>query len=475
MAGGREIVASLGVARESALLRYDDDSMKSYSSFRFTGYPWNHHAGKISLQYALDRDVDFEELIFLPEPVTDERLKAREWEIERLLFMLHLIGGISYYKTCLPKTIEVQSGQLTLPETKFWNTVYEKGLGEFFFRNDIDYRGLLKFPALKQKEGPRTVMRKKDEENPLKRILVPIGGGKDSVVTAEILKKSGANVTLLRMEGHPLVDDLSHALGLPMITVRRQLSPILFDLNEDGALNGHVPITAYLSILAVLLAELYDFDAVVMSNERSANEGNVEYRGMTVNHQWSKSAEFERMLRNYLKNTVQTRVEYFSLLRPLSELSITQIFAQYPQYFEKATSCNRNWKILEEERSDVRWCGTCPKCAFVFLCMAAFVSKTELLRTFGKNLFDDESLLALYRELLGIERFKPFECVGTIDEVRAAFLLAKAKGSLKGTPVMTMFELEAFPRINDPEALIGSVLTPSKEHFVPPSLLPLLN
>lgn len=326
--------------------------MKQYSTFHFSGYSWNHHAGKISLKYALDRDIFFEELIFLPEPITDERLKEKEWEIERLLFALHLIGGISYYKTCLPKTIKISSGNLSLQEAKFWNTVYEKGLGEFFFRNNVDYRGLINFPADKAKPNLAPAMRKKPVQNPLKRILVPIGGGKDSMVTIEQLRKTGADLTLLRMEPHPLIDELSHAAGLPMMTVRRQLSPALFDVNDEGALNGHVPITAYLSILSCLMALLYDYDAVAMSNERSANVGNVEFKGMVVNHQWSKSVEFERMLRRYLADTILTNTEYFSAVRPYSELKIAQIFAQYPEYFGRVTSCNKNWKILEDEEMD---------------------------------------------------------------------------------------------------------------------------
>jgi UDP-N-acetyl-alpha-D-muramoyl-L-alanyl-L-glutamate epimerase len=448
--------------------------MKQYSTFHFSGYSWNHHAGKISLKYSLDRSVDFEELVLLPEAVTDERLKAREWEIERMLFALHLIGGISYYKTCLPRAIKVESGELGKAEGKFWNTVYEKGLGEFFFRNTIDFRGLVKFPETKKAAASLPAMRKKHDANPLKRILVPIGGGKDSVVTAELLKKSGANVTLLRMEPHPLVDELVHALGLPMITVRRQLSPVLFDLNKSGALNGHVPVTAYLSILSVLIAILYDYDAVVMSNERSADEGNVEYKGLTVNHQWSKSLEFEKMLRRHIAETVIDQTEYFSLLRPLSELRIAEIFAGYPQYFTRFSSCNRNW-VITGERPDTRWCGACPKCAFVYSCMAAFLPKKELITIFGSDFFGNEALLPLFRELLGIEKFKPLECVGTPEETKAAFLLAHRRGELKGTPVMTMFEKEVLPSIKNGDALIAACLAPSGDHCVPASLLPLLS
>lgn len=469
--------------------------MRQYSTFHFSSYSWNHHAGKITLKYSLDNEIFFEETILLPEPVSDERLKEKEWEIERLLFALHLIGGVSYYKTCLPKTMKIESGGLSRAQAKFWNLVYEKGLGEFFYKNDIDFRGLVNFPADLVEEEKPPAIRKKIVVKPISRILVPIGGGKDSMVTVELLRKLSANLTLLRLEPHPLIDELSHVAGLPMLTVRRTLSPPLFELNKEGALNGHVPITAYLSILSALLAVLYDFDAVAMSNEKSANIGNIEYKGQFVNHQWSKSAEFERSFRKYLENA-GIAVEYFSALRPYSELKIAELFSKLPQYFEHTTSCNKNWKILKSDErlamsdehemnvSDSklkaqsskpsRWCGKCPKCAFVFAILAAFLDRAALVSVFGSNFFENKALLPLFRELLGLENFKPFECVGTPEETKAAFVLAHRRGDLKGTTAMTMFEKEVLPGIKNPDTLIAEALKPDTEHFIPKSLVPFI-
>ncbi len=445
--------------------------MKSYSTFHFSSYSWNHHAGKISLKYALDKEHFFEELIFLPEPISDEHLEAKKWEIERLLFALHIIGGISYFKTFLPRTMNIHSGDLDLHEARFWNTVYEKGLGEFFYKNNIDFRGLINFPVQREKVARLPAMRTKPLENRLKRMLVPIGGGKDSMVTIELLRKTGADITLLRLEPHPIIDELSHAAGLPMLTVERQLSSTLFELNDAGALNGHIPITAYLSILSALLAVLYDFDAVVMSNESSANVGNVEFKGLQINHQWSKSVEFERMFRKFLSEAIGTNTEYFSALRPFSELKITQIFSKYPEYFERVTSCNANWKIsgssTKETVKSSKWCKKCPKCAFVFACMSAFLEKTELEQMFGANLFSDDALVPLFEELLGIRNFKPFECVGTPEETQAAFVLAHRCGEHEDTPVMKMFASKILKTIKDPDRLINEILAPSKEHFIP--------
>ncbi|MEQ1849796.1 MAG: hypothetical protein ABL890_04360 [Candidatus Peribacteraceae bacterium] len=450
--------------------------MKQYPTFRFSGYSWNHHAGKISLRYCLGDDLRFEETLKLPEPVSDERLKARHWQIERLLRALHLIGGISYFKTCLPKTILFDEDKaLSKFEHQFWTTVYEEGLGEFFYRNQIDFRGLIRFPVEKkaQKETllPPAPPPRGSQPALAERILVPIGGGKDSVVTAELLKQSNIPVTLFRMNADDKIENLAHALGLPLLNVQRSIDPTLFQLNKQGALNGHVPITAYVSILACLLAELYDYSSVAMSNESSASEGNVNYLGKDINHQWSKSLQFEKLLQRFLLEVVGTTLSYQSLLRPLSELKIVEMFSKYPQYFPLTTSCNANWKIAPSlsktemwpanrssaERS-VGWCGHCPKCAFVFACMAAFNDKKTLEKTFGSNLFDRDDLLDLFRELLGIKNFKPFECVGTPEETKAAFLLAMKRGELKNTAAMKMFEAEVLPSIANPDALIEQCL-----------------
>ncbi len=455
--------------------------MKTYSSFIFEKIGWNHHARKVVLRYSLDGSITFEETLMLPNEPFTNKMQQRMPQIQKALFALHLIGGISYFKTCLPRKMILETGTLNRTEARFWNSVYENGLGEFFFKNNIDFKGLINFPETETKPEETGGLRTRLEPNPMKRVLVPIGGGKDSIVTAELLKKSGVQVTLLRMGSHPLIDELAHQSGLPMLTVKRSISGNLFDLNEQGALNGHIPITAYLSVLSVLIALLYEFDGVVMSNERSANEGNVTFKGMDINHQWSKSITFERALRRYVQETIGTSIEYFSLLRPLSELRIAEVFTSFPQYFPHTTSCNTNWKILARglpaiappKRSE-GWCLKCPKCAFVFCCMAAFLPKAELEKMFGTNLFEHDWLLPLYRELLGTVNFKPFECVGTPDETKAAFLLAMKKKELNETPVMKMFIKEVLPTINDPEALIATVMKPSAQHCIPKTFLPMI-
>lgn len=472
--------------------------MDRYSSFIFEGITFRPHGKKIVLRYSLDHEVTFEETLMLPTDPIDPKADQNE-TVKRALFALHLIGGISYYKTCCPTKIEITSGRLSKAEAQFWDTVYLRGLGQFFYENEMDFRNRINFPSgkLQAESFPakRKTLNEQRATSNAQRILVPIGGGKDSIATIELLKKTGAHLTLLRVGPHPLIEQLAHSAGLPILNVRRSLSPALFELNEKGALNGHVPITAYISIFSILIALLYDFDAVVMSDEASASEGNVSFYGMEINHQWSKSLEFEKMLRKYIQGSIGSDIEYFSLLRPFTELKIAEIFSKHPQYFHAFTSCNNNWKIApavdahsvrvttgheatlsEEDGSAMKrrsaatsasWCNQCPKCASVFAALAAFLPRDTLKEIFDAVLFENESLIHLYRELLGISGHKPFECVGTADETKAAFLLAMRRGDLNDTPVMKMFVSEVLPEIKNPEKLIDESLIPKAEHCIP--------
>lgn len=401
--------------------------MKQHNRFICDSYAFDAKAGRIELRYSLDDDVRLTETLHLP--ATSHTLQATSSELDRALFTLHLIGGISYFKTCVPKTIEVRSGLLAPPQAQFWSTVYEKGLSEFFYRNRavIPYTpGMIQFPS---QEGLRPPPLRKHQWPA--RTLIPVGGGKDSIVTIE---RTTGDVTLLRMAGSPIIDEIAAIAGKPLIVIQRQLSPLLFELNQQGALNGHIPITAYVSVLSIVIALLYGFTRILMSNEKSADEGNIYLDALEVNHQWSKSREFEEAFSAYLALWVTKDVTYGSALRDLTELEIVREFSRYSQYFHAFTSCNKNWRQNPQPRRAASeqhpspgaaiWCGQCPKCAFVFALLAASLPRDTVLSIVGKDCFADEELWPLYQELLGLSGHKPFECVGTPAETRQAFATA---------------------------------------------------
>ena len=441
--------------------------MKQFQRFIFDSYDLNPHTRVIALRYSLDDQVKFEETFKLP---ADLPLEPGHPDLDRALFALHLSGGASYYKTFCPQVIEVRSGRLNQAQAEFWNQLYTHGLGEFFYRNQLDFRGLINFPV--DAGAPAAIAPPAEQPLP-KRALVPFGGGKDSIVTTEILRRAEVDQTLLRVRSHRLITALAHTAKLPLLEVERTLAPELFKLGDNGAYQGHVPITAHLSFLSIVVSLLAGFDSVFFSNERSSSYGNVDYLGMEVNHQWSKSAEAEQMIRNYVRGYVTNGVQYLNVIRPLSELRIAQLFARYPEYLGQATSCNRNWTIAERSPDAPRWCGQCPKCAFSFALLSAYLPESQVTAAFGHNLFQDESLLPLYRQLWGTEGFKPFECVGTPEEAQAAFYLSRQRASYRDTPVMQAFKQEVLPNIKHPEHLLQELLEP-KLQLSPPAIEQLL-
>ncbi|HKX73262.1 MAG TPA: hypothetical protein VJM32_04580 [Candidatus Saccharimonadales bacterium] len=427
--------------------------MDTYTQFIFESYELDTASHEIRLHYSLDGSTKFTETLPLPADLPLGR--ANDPDVKRALFALHLAGGASYYKTYLPREIVVKSGQLSQKQADFWNEFYTKGLGEFFFINKIDFHGLVKFPAT----GPDAPLATTTPSLPVKT-LVPFGGGKDSVVTMELLLDNNVNMTLFRLRGHHYIDQLADITKLPMITVERSLDPTLFEMNKQGALNGHVPITGYITFLSIVICLLGDFDSVAFSNERSADYGNVEYLGMQINHQWSKSDEAEGLITDYLASYVTTNVQYLNPLRPLSELKIAQIFARHPKYFAHTTSCNQNWLMLDKNPGQGAWCGKCYKCAFIFALYAAELPNDTVVTMYGQNLFNNKELLTTYRQLWGAEGMKPFDCVGTPEEMKAAMYQATKKPAFANTVIGQDFITNVWHTMQDPEKLIQEALKP---------------
>jgi hypothetical protein len=443
--------------------------MKTYDRFIFESFALDTATRRIALNYSFDDELHFTETITLAADAPLEH--ADSPDVQRALFALHLAGGASYFKAFAPKTIEVRSGSLTAKQADFWNEFYTKGLGEYFYQNKMDWHGFIHFPF--NQETPATLPHQVPLEP--KNALVPFGGGKDSQVTVEILKRNNIPVTLFRMQGHQFITELAELNNAPLVEVSRALDPHLYEINKLGALNGHVPITGYVTFLTITVALLYGFDSVFFSNERSSDYGNVEYLGMQVNHQWSKSNEAELMMLDYIETYVTHKTRYLNALRPLSELQVAQIFTREPKYFAHVTSCNKNWlwQKLDENPNQGRWCGECDKCAFVFAIFAAFLPLNTLEEIFKKNLFNDPGLLTAYRQLWGAEAFKPFQCVGTPQETQAALYLATRSADYADTVIGHEFIKNILPNMTNPEQVVKDALTPNYQD-VPPYIVDMI-
>lgn len=393
--------------------------MPEPKSFEFVSYKIDPKKDRVYFNYKINfknqKPLTFTEIISLPQPIP---AGITLQSLKNILESLHLALGVSYYKLYCPPQIKTQY-KLSVEQVKFWNTLYTKGLGEFFYKNKIDPRGLIRFPQSKKEKPAICFMERQD------RALVGIGGGKDSVVVAELLKESGADFSAFLVETQresKVSRDVIGLMGADSIVIKRFLDEKLFQ-QHPGSYNGHVPVSAIVAFLGQLAAMIYDYSYIVVGNEQSSSFGNVSYCGEEINHQWSKSAEFEELFQRYVKKYICGGVIYFSILRPFFEIRVAEMFAKHKKYFPQFSSCNKNFTV-NKERPVSLWCGECPKCVFVFVMLSPFLKKEELLGIFKKNLYGDIALLSLFEEVLGFKNIKPFDCVGTFEESRAAFTMA---------------------------------------------------
>lgn len=418
--------------RFSIIDRYNAAEMPHAEKFTFNEVATDPRSGTVAFHYEsrqaggsverCEEVLQFPPEVFAIEPA----LRAR------LFNALHLVLGVSYWKRFCAPVITLERQRLSAAEAEFWNTVYTKGLGEFFYNNSIDFRGLVQFPST-----PTSPSAQKVDVRP--SAIVPFGGGKDSIVVAEMLKREGLPFELVALNPLPLHKEVAEIVGHPLNSVRRIIDPQLTNKTAD-VYRGHVPMSAIYSYVALIVAIARGHRDIVFAAEHSASQGNVEYLDMEINHQWSKSEEFENLFRNYVANFITPSINYYSKLRDMNELEVTNVFCQHPQYFSHFSSCNRNFAYLAERRlTDTKWCGECPKCAFVFLLLAANISREQVLKIFSRDLFVQDSLIDTYRELLGWKGVKPFECVGTPEEVKEAFDLITARGDFANSKIMQMY------------------------------------
>ncbi|MCL2110208.1 UDP-N-acetylmuramoyl-L-alanine--D-glutamate ligase [Microgenomates group bacterium] len=407
--------------------------------------------------------------------------------IDNLIINIGLIELFSYWKlTCSP-LIDIQVASLPPEALAFWQKLLIKGMGEYFYVNNItdfavpdfvrwqssetldtllcsswraegdpqkesppvktklssiDFNLTKAVPELVSSESPSPETKSSQIQNHHRGKfcsppLVGFAGGKDSLLSALLLKNNFS--ALIVHPASPSAQNTALALdpALPLHHVHRHFDPQLFELNRQGFLNGHVPFSASLAFLANLSQALGGYSSFIVSNEHSASEDSLIFQNQPINHQYSKSLEFERDFNTYVHQFISPHLHYFSLLRPFHELKIAQLFAQLslPEHLSVFRSCN----IGQKENT---WCHHCPKCLFVFLILYPFLDETTLTtQIFSRNLFADDSLLPFARELAGLTDSKPLECIGTIEEVCCAFYLSINKYLSQSRPLPPMLAL----------------------------------
>jgi len=444
----------------------------AFQTFRFVSCDLDAR-GHVTLRYALDEEIFFVEELDLPIETPPARVREADSErVAGLLALLHWVAGVSYYKVALPPNVSCETGAPSPAVAALLEALYSEGLAELAYTNALPSLPRPRFPSEPEPEpelGTADGDPAAEGWRPLERVLVPVGGGKDSAVALEIVRRSGLELALFSVGDAPPIARTVEVAGLPHLLARRTLDPGLAALNAAGALNGHIPITAIVSCVALLSAALNGFDAVAMANERSASVGNVSWDGVEVNHQFSKGLRAERLLSAAVAE-IAGAPRLFSVLRPASELAIARAFARMERYHGAFTSCNAIFRLDPSLRA-ASWCCECPKCRFVFLALAPFSSPEHLREVFGRDLLDEEGQFEGFALLSATGGHKPFECVGEEQESLAAIRLLAADPRWSGHSVLARLVAEVLPlypsEVGDPER----VLALSDEHAVPAALL----
>ena len=433
---------------------------REFPTFSYEKYDYLLTESGLEVRYtfSISERFHFHHTLFFPRKswfLPDENILPH---LPNILFQIGMIELISYWKlTCSPQLI-IKPHRLLPEQVSWWKKLYFNGLGEFIYLNSLEtvMDDFMLFEVASDDLLPLT--------NPgvSPSALIPVGGGKDSVVTLEILRHHISCLPfILNPRGASL--ETIQASGFRregLVEAIRTLDPLLIKLNGEGFLNGHVPFSAVLAFTGVLAAILSGRQYIALSNESSANEATVE--NTTINHQYSKSVEFELDFRSYLAKYITPGINYFSFLRPLSEIQIARLFAKYPAHHAVFRSCNAGSKTDS-------WCGKCAKCLFTFIILSPFFPAAKLVTIFGSNLLDDVELKPLFDQLIGTVPEKPFDCVGTMEEVNLALGKVIRQSNAGRLPALLSYysSLPLFRRFS--EEKFGEALSSfNQENFLPP-------
>ncbi len=393
---------------------------KQYPTFRYVGFLHELDGSDLRLTFAFEigEHKFFPKSIF--KGVSQKQLETiSKEELDLFVFHLGLAEIPSYWKlTCSP-TVIIEAGFLGEMQISFWRKLIQKGMGEFFFVNDVKPFA----PQFKIGDvAPHFLGRKEEKKKHMpSHVLVPVGGGKDSIVTLELLTQT--------------------------------------------------PFSSIVAFTSLFAATLFEIPYIALSNEGSANEETGVYQGVNINHQYSKTFEFESDFHTYVSTCFQHPPLYFSFLRPLFEIQIMKIFTQFPEYFASFRSCNIGKKKNE-------WCGTCAKCLFVSLLLSAFLPAKKVTEIFGKDMLSDPELISVLKQLTGDAQMKAFECVGTTEETMLALFLSYKKRQLeKPLPALLQEYVEHLTRHEkDFESKAKEILTTfDTRNLMPESFIQVLH
>ncbi len=475
------------MSRENNNIKYSK-LRNEYNYFTYENYCYRQKNDILEITYSFSLA---DKYYFNPKliiPIRDFFVSENmsEAKLSNLIFHIGMIELLSYWKAACPPRIIIKPFHLNDEQVNWWKKLYFYGLGEFFYLNSID-ASQDEFVEIESASANLVERHVISPRYDMSKVIIPIGGGKDSIVTLNLLKESNKNFRCLVINPRQATNETIETIGLTnndIIEIKRTIDPQLLKLNDKGFLNGHTPFSALLAFVSLLASSITGINNIALSNESSANESTIINSELITkspnyqitklpNHQYSKSFEFEKDFRSYVSKYISKDINYYSFLRPLNELQIASIFSSYTRFHNVFKSCNAGSK------TDT-WCCECPKCLFTYIILSPFIAQTKLENIFGENLLDSADFLYIFNQLIGIEKTKPFDCIGTIDEVNAALcmtilVILKELKNPNELPYLLKYYMnsENYNKYKDSDnsKLLTEINT---EHFLSPELLTLI-
>ncbi len=391
-----------------------------YQTFVFERYDFDTDSNTATFHYSFDETIHFSERVHF--------VRANDYDVaalDRALQLSFVLAGVSYYKAFPTKKVVLKTIELDAEQAAFFTAVYQSGLSQFVYENNIDPADIARFE-------PTTEGTSQPTNYSGEGIMALQSGGKDSLLMAELLAKKGVDFTPWYISQVDTIPAVLQIFQHPLRHAKRDIDiAALTSAKQNGGLNGHVPITFIVLSFALIDAILLGKSTILMGIGHEGEEPHAMIGDYPVTHQWSKTWRAEQLFQEYVQSNISPALRVGSPLRGYSELKIARLFVEHAweKYGHSFSSCNVANYRQGHDNSQLSWCGDCPKCANSYLLFAAFVEPSELYRLFGGNLFEKQSLQADFKGLLGVDgAMKPFECVGEVDELRKAYELALARG-----------------------------------------------
>ena len=253
-------------------------------SFEFLDYSFEQSTAKF--RYQGKDDIIFTETVDFAPAEVDYDPEV----LESALFLAFIVIGTSYYKASPTTSVKIKQ-DLTPFQADFFNKIYQEGLSQYAFENNLTRNDLAHFTSSDITPSSHSTFTKEQS-------LVLLSGGKDSLLSTEIIRESHEPFRVMFITSQKSYPAIIDEFNNPII-VRRHIDKE--NLKQAGGLNGHVPVSLITESLGLIQAILIGASKLEIGIGKEGLEPHAKIQDLAVNHQWSKTVEAQTLMKEYIK------------------------------------------------------------------------------------------------------------------------------------------------------------------------------